>query len=73
MRTVQKSTKKWFTSSDGRAGVLVNDTAHSTRGMGLDSRAAQIVRRVANGSPPWRRFCVAQELSRVDDLLHALA
>ena len=33
---------------------------------GFDTRAGQIERSVANGSPPLRRFCVVQALSRGD-------
>ena len=46
-------------------GVVVN-IAFGAVNLGFDSQAGQIDYYVANGSPPLRRFCVAEAPSRGD-------
>ena len=58
--------RRWYLNQP--VGVGVKDVAIGAGGRGFDSRAGQIGHCVTNGSPPLQRFCVAQELSRGDEL-----
>ena len=57
---------------DRPVGVEVKDTPTGAEGLGFESRTGQIGRGVANSSPPLRRFCNAQALSRGDGRRHSL-
>ena len=53
-------------------GAVVEDIAVCPGGLGFDFRSGQIKHSVANGSPPLQCFCLAQALSRGDDVLQSL-